>query len=186
MLSSEALDTVLTTRDLKHPDVLAVDASKEITEEDFTFEGTGYIAMGNTVQPSPTQKPHPPIVIGGNSKRALRRTAELGDYWYPFIVPKMISDTARTANISNDAEMQEAIDYMNEHCDKIGRKDRPGLMMAGGFNMSGKWNAQEAIDLYSHHRELGAVLSGSSIDATSVSEWCDHARRFGEEVIAKL
>lgn len=42
VLSFEALDTVLTTRDLKHPDVLAVDASKEITEEDFTFEG-GYI-----------------------------------------------------------------------------------------------------------------------------------------------
>lgn len=156
------------------------------TGEDFTFEGTGYIAMGNTVQPSPAQKPHPPIVIGGNSKRALRRTAELGDYWYPFIVPKMISDTARTANISNDEEMLEAIDYMNEHCDKIGRKDRPGLMMAGGLSMSGNWNAQQAIDLYAHHKELGAVLSGSSIDATSVSEWCDHARRFGEEVIAKL
>ncbi len=156
------------------------------TGEDFTFEGTGFIAMGNRVKPSPVQMPHPPLVIGGNSKRALRRTAELGDYWYPFIVPKMISDTARTANISNDEEMKEAIHYMNEHCDRIGRKDRPGLMMAGGFNMSGNWSAQQAIDLYSHHRELGAVLSGSSIDATSLSEWTDHARRFGEEVIAKL
>ena len=156
------------------------------TGQDFTFEGTGYLAMGNRVQPGPAQDPHPPLVIGGNSKRALRRTAELGDYWYPFIVPKMISDTARTANISNDEEMREAVDYMNEHCEKIGRKDKPGLMMAGGFSMSGDWSAQEAIDLYSHHRELGAVLSGSSIDATSLQEWTDHARRFGEEVIAKL
>jgi probable F420-dependent oxidoreductase len=156
------------------------------TGEDFTFEGTGYIAMGNRVKPSPAQDPHPPLVIGGNSKRALRRTAELGDYWYPFIVPKMVSDTARTANISNDEEMLQAIDYMHEHCDTIGRTDRPGLMMAGGFSLSGNWNAQQAIDLYSHHKELGAVLSGSSIDATSVSEWTDHARRFGEEVIAKL
>jgi len=42
VLSFEALDTVLTTRDLKHPDVLAVDASKQLTEADFTFE-EGYI-----------------------------------------------------------------------------------------------------------------------------------------------
>ncbi len=42
VLSFEALDTVLTTRDLKHPDVLAVDAAKQLTEQDFTFEG-GFI-----------------------------------------------------------------------------------------------------------------------------------------------
>ncbi|MBV1917719.1 MAG: TIGR03619 family F420-dependent LLM class oxidoreductase [Sphingomonadaceae bacterium] len=156
------------------------------TGEDFTFEGTGYRAMGNRVKPTPAQKPHPPLVIGGNSRRALRRTAELGDYWYPFIVPKMISDTARTANISTDDDLREATAYMNEHCEKIGRKDKPGMMLAGGFNITGKWNAQEAIDLYSHHRELGSVASGSSIDATSLEEWIDHAQRFGEEVITRL
>ena len=152
----------------------------------FDYSGQHYTLAESPALPKPVQAPYPPIVIGGDSKRALRRTAELGDYWYPFIVPKMISDTARTANISNDEEMNEAIAYMNEHCDKIGRKDKPGLMMAGGFNLSGQWNAQEAIDLYAHHKELGSVLSGCSIDASSVEEWCDHARRFGEEVIAKL
>ena len=51
------------------------------TGEDFTFEGTGYTALGNRVQPTPAQKPHPPLLVGGNSKRALRRTVEHGDAW---------------------------------------------------------------------------------------------------------
>ena len=32
--------------------------------------------------PKPVQKPHPPIVFGGNSEAALRRVAELGQGWY--------------------------------------------------------------------------------------------------------
>ena len=34
-------------------------------------------------EPKPVQKPHPPIWVGGESGPALRRTAQLGDAWYP-------------------------------------------------------------------------------------------------------
>ena len=33
-------------------------------------------------EPKPVQKPHPPIVLGGESEAALRRAAALGDGWY--------------------------------------------------------------------------------------------------------
>ncbi|MFI4999731.1 MAG: LLM class F420-dependent oxidoreductase [Reyranellales bacterium] len=33
--------------------------------------------------PKPAQKPHPPIWVGGESGPALRRTARLGNAWYP-------------------------------------------------------------------------------------------------------
>ena len=49
------------------------------TGEDFTFEGTGFTALGNRMLPRPAQAPNPPLLIGGNSKRALRRTVEFGD-----------------------------------------------------------------------------------------------------------
>jgi probable F420-dependent oxidoreductase len=32
--------------------------------------------------PKPIQKPHPPIIFGGDSKPALKRTAEIGDGWF--------------------------------------------------------------------------------------------------------
>lgn len=34
--------------------------------------------------PKPLQTPHPPIVFGGHSDRALRRVADLGDGWFAF------------------------------------------------------------------------------------------------------
>ena len=35
------------------------------------------------LEPKPTQKPHPPIWVGGESGPSLRRAARLGDAWYP-------------------------------------------------------------------------------------------------------
>jgi probable F420-dependent oxidoreductase len=35
------------------------------------------------LDPKPVQKPHPPIWVGGESGPALRRSARLGDAWYP-------------------------------------------------------------------------------------------------------
>jgi len=157
------------------------------TGEDFTFEGTGYVALGNRMLPTPAQKPHPPLLIGGNSKRALRRCAELGDYWHPFFVPKMVTDTARTANISTDDELTAAIDYLHEHCDKIGRTDRPGIILSSTHTMNGSdWSAQEALDNYAHYREMGIEGSGTSVITGSREEFIEQALRFGEEVIAKM
>src|SRR3546814_9354420 len=92
------------------------------TGEDFTVEGTGYTALGNRVLPTPAQKPHPPLLVGGNSKRALRRTVELGDAWHPFFVPKTVTDTARTASMEGDDDVTGAIAYMQDHCAKVGRE----------------------------------------------------------------
>src|SRR5271167_1829232 len=55
-----------------------------LTGEEFAFEGTGYKAFGNRILPGPVQKPHPPLLVGGNSHRAIRRVVELGDGWNPF------------------------------------------------------------------------------------------------------
>jgi alkanesulfonate monooxygenase SsuD/methylene tetrahydromethanopterin reductase-like flavin-dependent oxidoreductase (luciferase family) len=39
------------------------------------------------VNPKPVQRPHPPLVFGGESEAALRRAAALGDGWYGFDLP---------------------------------------------------------------------------------------------------
>jgi probable F420-dependent oxidoreductase len=59
-------------------------AFKELwTEENPHFEGK-YISFDDiSFLPKPVQKPHPPIWVGGESRPALRRTAELADGWYP-------------------------------------------------------------------------------------------------------
>ncbi len=156
------------------------------TGEDFSFEGTGYTAVGNRVRPTPVQKPHPPLLVGGNSKRALRRTVELGDAWHPFIVPKMVTDTAKTANISSDQDLLDAIAYMQDHSAKVGREIPPKVICTSTFTMTADWSAQEAIDHYGHLQSLGISGSGATVQTDNRAEWCDQIRRFGEEVISKL
>lgn len=59
-------------------------AFKELwTSDNPTFDGT-YCRFSNIdFLPKPVQQPHPPIWVGGESRRALRRTAQLGNGWYP-------------------------------------------------------------------------------------------------------
>ena len=53
------------------------------TVEEPSFEGSYYRVPKSVFLPKPVQKPRPPIWIGGNSRRAIRRAAELGDGWHP-------------------------------------------------------------------------------------------------------
>ncbi len=59
-------------------------AFKELwTSDTPSFEGEFCRFSGLTFLPKPEQKPHPPIWVGGQSRRAIRRAAELGDAWHP-------------------------------------------------------------------------------------------------------
>jgi alkanesulfonate monooxygenase SsuD/methylene tetrahydromethanopterin reductase-like flavin-dependent oxidoreductase (luciferase family) len=53
------------------------------TQDQPEFRGQ-YVRFENIAfEPKPVQKPHIPIWIGGNSKRAIRRAVALGDCWHP-------------------------------------------------------------------------------------------------------
>lgn len=62
-------------------------------------------------EPKPVQRPHPPVVVGGESERALRRAAHLGDGWIG------MSHTPETA------ALQVARLRVHEH--EADRADRP-------------------------------------------------------------
>ena len=53
------------------------------TRDPADFAGEFYQFKGVRCLPQPVQKPHPPIWIGGHSRRALRRVAQYGDGWHP-------------------------------------------------------------------------------------------------------
>jgi len=46
--------------------------------------------------PRPAQRPGPPIWIGGNSRAAMRRVAELADGWAPFEQPAAMAKVTAT------------------------------------------------------------------------------------------
>ncbi len=59
-------------------------AFKELwTSDNPTFDGKYYQFSDIDFLPKPVQKPHPPIWVGGQSRPAIRRAAELGNGWHP-------------------------------------------------------------------------------------------------------
>lgn len=52
------------------------------TEETSSFQGRLYTVPPVRAFPKPVQRPHPPILVGGNGRPALRRAARLGDGWH--------------------------------------------------------------------------------------------------------
>jgi probable F420-dependent oxidoreductase len=60
----------------------AVDICKRLWSEDtVTHHGEFFTFDEAVFEPKPVQKPWPPILVGGESKAALRRAARLGDGW---------------------------------------------------------------------------------------------------------
>lgn len=153
---------------------------------EFTFEGTGYQALGNRILPGPVQKPHPPFLVGGNSRRAIRRAAELGDAWNPFFTGGALNSTARTAAMEGEEDLARGIAYLREHCEKIGRQTPPDVVAGSILAPGEKLSTQQIIDRIGQYRELGVVAAGMYVDGRNRREWCDNAERFGTDVIAKI
>ncbi len=157
------------------------------TGENFDFEGTGYSARGCRINPRPVQRPHPPLMVGGNAPRAIRRAVDLGDAWNPFFTQQgPLAATARTTAMSSDDDLVKGITYMNEYCEKVGRETPPEVFLASIVQPGEKLSAQELIDKIGYYKSLGIVGAAANVDGSTLDEWCDNAEWFGSEVIAKL
>lgn len=72
-----------------------IEAFRELWTSDTPLYSGRHVRFANLAfEPKPVQKPHPPIWVGGESPAALRRTARLGDCWYPIgSNPRHLLDT---------------------------------------------------------------------------------------------
>jgi probable F420-dependent oxidoreductase len=156
------------------------------TQDEFTFKGTGYEAKGNRIMPRPVQKPHPPLLIGGNSHRAIRRAAQMGDAWYPFFTAGALSATARTAAMSGEVDIVEGVRYLREHCAKIGREKGPEIILSSLTSPGEKLNPPELVDRIGRYKDLGVTGVAIHLSGKTRAEWCDNAERCGQEVVAKV
>ena len=77
------------------------------------FEGEFYRFSEIAFSPKPIQKPHPPIWIGGNDRRTLRRVVEYGDAWHPIAGPRIVM---------NEETLRSRIAELRHLAEENGRK----------------------------------------------------------------
>ena len=108
------------------------------TGEPVTMEGDGWRAEGNVMLPMPAQRPHPPIWVGGNTRRAVRRAVEHADGWAPIPARRGFAGHIGTAAIPDTPTLVARIDEARELAAAAGRDpltivySPPSMLMTGG------------------------------------------------------
>lgn len=81
------------------------------TDDRAAFDGRFYRFPEISVTPKPAQRPHPPILVGGNSPAALRRTVRFGDGWHALMLlpAEMIEHRERLTALAAGAGRSDEI-----------------------------------------------------------------------------
>lgn len=105
---------------------------------------------GHTMLPRPAGDCSPPIWIGGNSERAMRRAAELGDGWMPFFQSETMARVTGTSALTSIGELASRIAAL--------RAMRPELGRQGPFDVCCGNSTPAADDPHERARHLARDL----------------------------
>ena len=140
----------------------------------------------HTMLPRPAQTPHPPLWIGGNSRRAMRRAVELADGWMPFPNPAASAARRKTPELATVEQLAVRLDEVHELEAATGRTLRDVMFSPVGADAYGApgWNAEQFRDIAGQMDALGVTMLAVHIPAPSRAEYCDLLAGFGSEVIS--
>ena len=139
--------------------------------------------------PAPLQQPHPPIWVGGNSRRAARRAAEHAQGWSPFPLPAAFGRRTRTAAIESLEELAGRIRELRDLAAAAGRSEALDVNFVPfglGMNAKALPDADACCEQVLCLEEIGVTWLSVGVPGASRASYCENAARFGAEVIARL
>jgi probable F420-dependent oxidoreductase len=147
---------------------------------------TGESVGGIVSLPRPAQQPHPPIWIGGNSRRAIRRAVELGDGWVPMPSPQRAAKALHTPGIESLDDLRARITMMRDLAAETGRDaPRDVVFMPSGLDMFVSAPPPAAVVIAELHAlaDLGVTWVTVCLPADTRSELLRQIDTFGRDVI---
>ena len=82
-------------------------------DEVSSYSGKYYQLAPCLANPKPVQKPHPPVIFGGESNAALSRVARIGDGWYGYnLTPEVLTERLATLDGMLKAEGRSRADIV--------------------------------------------------------------------------
>ena len=161
------------------------------TEEAPSYEGAYASYSDIAFEPKPVQRPHPPIWVGGESPPALRRTARVGDAWFPIIdnprnrldtperFERGVEEMRRVARAEGRDPGEIGLSFaINIYDDTAEREGNYGERRV--FTGSPE---QIASDIRAYGRcGVDCVMFGFTVDRSSPNPTLEQMQRFAEEV----
>jgi len=157
------------------------------TGETVTFEGRHFRARGVRMLPRPVADPHPPIWMGGNSTRAIRRAVERCDGWAPFRSAGL-GPSVRTAPVTSVEDLVPRIELARRHAADIGRTAPLDICFSAGEHQGGSEGGAARAELQ-HLAEAGVTWVSVGFDDASTRtrrQVIERARRYADQVLAPL
>lgn len=91
---------------------------------ELNFDGEFFAFRHVSAEPTPVQKPHPPIWVGGHSGPALRRAARFADVWHPHdITPTELGDIGSRLDEMANRAVPRSVRLHVTHDDLAGLSD---------------------------------------------------------------
>jgi probable F420-dependent oxidoreductase len=151
--------------------------------DEFSYEGSGFVARAVTVNPKPR---HVPIWIGGNSALTRRRVARHADGWNPFPAPATLAQTTRTQVLETLDDLAPMIDHLRQHTEAEGRDPqsiditfttgRPGPDHPG-------FSADAHLQALEDMAAIGVTWNSMGVPGDSLEHAIECLQRYGDDVI---
>jgi probable F420-dependent oxidoreductase len=144
---------------------------------------------GHDAEPTPVQRPRPPVWVGGNSRIAMRRAVDVADGWMPMVNPAVLSSRRRTSTIETVDDLSRRIDEMRRYSDEIHRDSYPVLSFTNlaplplSFNAKGVSTLLKEIEALS---ELDVRHIRIEMKRRSESELVEAIGEFASQVISRF
>ena len=163
------------------------------TEHAPRFSGRYTKFDGIVLEPKPVQRPHPPIWVGGEGPAALRRTARVGNAWYPIgsnnqhlldTLPRLKAGIARLHKATADAKRDPASVEVAFRVKRYGAAVPPKASDGERRLFSGS-EADLIADLRAL-RDMGVTAIDIDFGRPSAAEVIAEMKRFRKAVIEKI
>ena len=141
----------------------SVEAMKAIwTEVEASYEGKHVSFERIWCWPKPVQKPHPPVLVGGNGPNVLGRVVRWGDEWFPNRIGsdeaflEQVADLQRLAEDAGRAPIPVTLAGMPSDAARVARFEEAGVHRVVWWVPSDRDGALRALD---EHAEIVGSLA---------------------------
>jgi probable F420-dependent oxidoreductase len=168
------------------------DRRNELTDEGIkaiTAIWTGESFNGNTALPRPAQHPHPPLWVGGNSRRAMRRSVDLADGWCPVPNPRSLVARRHTSQLETPDDLRIRVAELKEYAASVGRSG-PFELPFMAFDGLPRERSQAATDKFladiEELADVGVTYLVAGMHAATRRDFLDEIEHLGKHVIPRL